>query len=373
MRILLVAETVLHGVGQHLALLGEGLRARGHKVVLIYCPLRADPGILERLSRAGVRIEPLEMRRQLGLSDFEAVRRLRKKAAALGPFDVVHAHSSKAGGLARLALGRRYPVVYSPHAFKTMDPSLVPLARLLLNRIEYWLARKRSAAIIVTSMREMDHALALGLPRPLLQLVHNGVDERHFQPRTMARKALGLKPDQLGICFASRWAAQKAPERFLAIIEAAHEMDSRIVGVILSLGDIRTSDPLMPQIRSMQASGRLILRESRVEDHLAGCDIYLLTSLFEGMPHILVEAGQAGLALIAPDVGGAAEMIEPDVSGFLHPLAMNVDIAARQLGQLAADATRLDRLKQGARDKARHFEPGRMVEGILNVYARCAR
>src|SRR5690606_27955331 len=95
----------------------------------------------------------------------------------MGPFDIIHGHSSKAGALTRLALPRRHARrIYTPHAFRTMDPTLGKGASLVYGAIESLLGRFFSDAVVCVSDDEKAHAATLlRIPERLLHTVINGV------------------------------------------------------------------------------------------------------------------------------------------------------------------------------------------------------
>src|ERR1700722_17750554 len=144
MRVIEICEPLTEGVGRHVTDIALGLSRRGHDVHVIYSPFRADPLLLERLSDTpGVSLIKLPMRREPHWSDLVALAALRLYIGRNGPFDVIHAHSSKAGVLARLAgiIGTA-GVIYTPHAFITMAGALLSPCKLFVySSIERALAR----------------------------------------------------------------------------------------------------------------------------------------------------------------------------------------------------------------------------------------
>jgi hypothetical protein len=126
MRICHVIESSSGGSSRVVVDLLRDQLAAGHEVSLIYSPVRAAPQFTDAVAALGaaLRVRQLPMYRAVGLRDAVSGWRLLRALRALGPFDVVHGHSSKAGALARLAglfLGGTV-VVYSPHAFVTLAP-----------------------------------------------------------------------------------------------------------------------------------------------------------------------------------------------------------------------------------------------------------
>lgn len=377
LRILLASETLLYGVGLHIVLLARSLRDAGVAVTVAVSAARADSAVIAALRNVGVALVDLPIPTNLGAMDVLAVARYRSVIANHGPFDLVHAHSAKAGGVARFArfLGIGPPVVYSPHAFKTMDPKISTLRRWSLALIERMLGWKASARIVVTSTAEAAYAETLGLPPARLRLVRNAVVRGVFRQRAAVRAESGFDDDDVVLGWASRWTAQKAPERFLGILANAHAANPRIKGLIVTLEPL----PDNPTIDTLVAKGALRIAHGRAADYLSGADIHLLTSRYEGMPHILLEAANAGLAQISTNVGGATDVIQEGLTGYIIPGTGDGDDnaiitagTALAVG-LAADPTTLVNMQMAAPQSVDTMTVGAMANEIVAVYREIAR
>ena len=212
MKILLLAEACGAGVGRHVIDLAHGLSAADHEVHLIYSTLRIDRAFVKgfnslRAAHAGIRCTAVPMRRGPHPSDLVCGWRLRKYVRRHGPFDAIHAHSTKAGLLARTALaGLPGARIYTPHAPLTMNPDLKQWARSLLARYERSLARF-TRSIIAVSPEELSHLQACGIPEEKLVLVPNGINMHALGQRGLPRfGSAGL----YRICRASRAAEKSA-------------------------------------------------------------------------------------------------------------------------------------------------------------------
>lgn len=175
LRLLEVLEPSGGGSGRHMLDLCRGMIARGHHVEAVYSPLRAEEGFVRELKSLGLAaVHSVDMARSPGLSDIPAHRAL-TRIIGRDRFDIIHGHSSKAGALTRLRLpGVHIPRVYTPHAFRTMDPGLGRLGHLIYGGIETLLARAFTDKLICVSEDEHRHALALGMPAEKLSVVVNG-------------------------------------------------------------------------------------------------------------------------------------------------------------------------------------------------------
>ena len=111
-----------------------------------------------------IRFEAVPMRRGIHPLDAVSAIQLMRFARRLGPFDLIHGHSSKAGALARLVgywLG--IPTVYTPHAIITLDPLLPAFKRMFYGRIERLLASLGPGRMIAVCRDELEHAARLGI------------------------------------------------------------------------------------------------------------------------------------------------------------------------------------------------------------------
>jgi len=284
LRLCFIAETVHAGVGRHLVDSITGLCERGHEVHLIHSPTRTDPQFLSALkSLANVRCYAVPMPRAIGPKDLPALKRILRYVREQGPFDIIHGHSSKGGGYARLLKLFGYgPVLYSPHAFITMSPLLSRSKRSLYRSLE-WLLAGLSDRVICTSLAERDHAADLRLPQDRLSLIINGNAPAPAPPRELVRRQLGIEAHQVVLGFAGRMEDQKRPSVSSRRPRAFCRACPNVVLVMIGSG---------PKLQSLQDSVRGLSFEHRIRwlgtvearQFLPGFDVFLLPSRYEGAP-----------------------------------------------------------------------------------------
>ena len=106
------------------------------------------------------------------------------------------------------------------------------------------------------------------------------------------------------------------------------------------------------------------------ERFLPGFDIFLLTSLKEGLPYTILEAGLAGLPVIASNVGGIPEIITNDVSGILVE-AGNIDQIAKSLKNLVLEPQKRDPLGTNLKQKVeKDFSLHKMISETEEIYTK---
>lgn len=364
LRIALILEPAFAGVGRHVLDLAKGLAERDHDVTVVYSPVRAEPDFVQQVSKiAGLRVTPFPMRRSVGLHDLTALRGLSALLTKLGPFDILHANSSKAGALVRL-MPRSIPGgrIYTPHALRTMDPEIKSLPRLVYGTVERWLA-PRADAIITVGSAELRHAEKVGLGPGHLKLIVNGADPSFPKTREEARAEMELKPDEVAVGLIGRLANQKDPLRFVAAINAAHEESSSVRGIVVGEGELRAEAEAMASPGTTRFLG---WRDG--PSLMPGLDLYVLASRYEAMPYTLLEAIHAGLPIVATEVGGVAETVCDGKTGVILPVDASAKALGRQIAILAEDSQKRAAAGAAARALAAERTVSHMVEQTLSVY-----
>jgi len=378
MRVLHILEATGGGAARHVIDLCEGLARRGLEVHLAYSPLRMDRIMREglpRLQAAGVQLLEVPMRRAPHPSDLRAIAAIFRHLREAGPFRLLHGHSSKGGGIARLlglADSGGHRVIYTPHAFITLNPKLLWIEELVYGSIERLLAF-RTDALIVGSILEAREALRLGYPKSKVHLIYNGISLDPVSPkgREEVRGRLGLKPQDLVVGFVGRFSQQKAPQLLLeAFAKVAPSFpEARLVMV----GDGPLKGALVERARALGLEGAVLwpgFMDGRTA--MRAFDIFVLPSLYEGFPYAVLEAMAEGLPVIATAVGGVRDAVANEENGFIVPVG-SVEGLAEALSRLMKDESL--RLAFGRRslERVRRFSVEEMVSATLQVYQNLLR
>lgn len=189
----------------------------------------------------------------------------------------------------------------------------------------------------------------------LLQ-IPNGVDTGLFRPpregeRERAREAFSLPQDALVVVTCSMLYPRK---NVIALVRAAAAMQTRPVCVVLAGPpgpDLAYLQELDAAIAALPDGAEVRLLGSLEPDRLAelhrGADIYAILSRAEGLPNALLEGMATGLACVATDIPGSADVLL-DGGGLLVPLDDDA-LLARELDRLAGDPLERRRLGEEAR------------------------
>ena len=174
--------------------------------------------------------------RTVTISDIRSYLDLLRFVRANGPFDVIHAHSTKAGFLTRLLAGTQgAKIIYTPHGLMTLDPGLTGVRRRAVCALESTLARW-SDTVICVSIGERLCAIDTGINSTKLVVVPNGIPQcatgTHARQREEIRAALGLSSDTTVIGYVGRFVRYKQSHKVIeafALLKQKTAKPSRLV------------------------------------------------------------------------------------------------------------------------------------------------
>jgi glycosyltransferase involved in cell wall biosynthesis len=373
-KVILVLEATQGGTRRHVMDIVDGLAVERFDLLPVVSP-RADGEFqpdLERMWTQGRRVVVVPMRRNPSpLRDLVALFRLWRLFRRERP-DVVHAHGSKGGLLGRLA-GRLAGV---PRIYHT--PHVYPFqwARSGLRRLVYLVAERLlwrlSTKVIAVGKGQAEVALAMRVATPQRILtIPNGVPSEKFERladdehRARVRSELGLADDELALGMVARLAPQKGCGHFLRAARLVSLRHPRARFLLIGAG------PLLPYLHALAED--LGIRERVMflghrpdaERLYAGLDLFVLSSLWEGLPYVLLEAQASGLAVVASRIPGCVELIEDGVTGHLVELRNEEEIAARICELLASP----DRRKEIGRRGQASVRASFRLEDFLRMHA----
>jgi len=308
------------------------------------------------LSRLGVRHLPL------------AVQIIREHRV-----DVVHTHGKGPGLYGRLAARRLgVPAVHTFHGIHYSSYTRVGQALYL--GLERRLARMTRVIINVSQSQEAE-GIALRLFEPEQSVVVvNGIDVDEMDQVTahasVQRETLGLQPDDFVIGCVSRWDPVK---RFEILLQALAWLAPRVPRIALLMVGGGGEEA---RIRRLAADTGLLDRviftgflsnPTRVYGLL---DLYVATSLKEGLPLAPLEAMAASVPIVATDVPGHRDVVIDGETGILVPPEDSVALAETVLS-LAADQARRRKMGEAGRQRVlEHFSMKTMVAHTADVYRR---
>jgi glycosyltransferase involved in cell wall biosynthesis len=373
LKLCLIAETALTGVGRHVTDVIKAMTARGHEVHLLHSIARCDNTMLRELDRSpGFCRRAFPMLRQPHWSDVAVLIALARYLRTFGPFDVIHGHSSKGGVYARLlSLFLPGACIYTPHALVTMAPHLTGPQRAVYAAIERCLGRV-TETVICCSQEEAQHAAGLGIHQERLAVIPHAIAPFDVPAAPDLRPRLGLPTDTVVIGFVGRLDEQKAPR---VLVEAARNVLAQghdVHVVIVGAGPLRAE--LEALTRAYGIAQRFIwLGDTPSRSWMPGFDILAMPSFYEGFSYVLLEALYAGIPIVCTPVGGVREAGFVDgVHGFIVP-AGDPHALADKLCLLTADPGLRQAMGRRARERSACLSLDRMIDQLEATYRRVSR
>jgi glycosyltransferase involved in cell wall biosynthesis len=321
MRVLLVSEPGVDGVFRHVEALALFLLAQGHSVDLAYSSVRGSDRLktlVSHINAAGGETLDMRVGNAPGLSDFSALFRLRTLVSKTQP-DAIHAHSSKAGALARALLltGIKAPVFYTPHAYYGMSGRTGAKASLFTG-IERLLGGLGTS--ITLSDGEFAYAAdRLHVPREKLRLIPNPVDTHRFtaaskETKSQRKLELGVPPDALLLGSVGRLAYQKDPLTLYRSFAVAYRQTPNLWLYHLGTGELTEECAALAVELGIQDR---IVRKPYLSEPLPfyeAIDVMMLTSRYEGLSFAVLEALACDLPVILSEAPGNVDFLHMDLS-----------------------------------------------------------
>ncbi|HZU37761.1 MAG TPA: GT4 family glycosyltransferase PelF [Gemmataceae bacterium] len=293
-------------------------------------------------------------------------RLLRREQVAL-----IHAHQYTPFLYALLAriVYRRPPILFLEHG--RHYPDQPRRKRRIANR----LLPRRSDRIVAVGEAVRQALIDIeGFPPERVARIYNGIDLSAYEDnnlqRQQTRRDLGAESEDVLIALVARLDYLK--DHATAIRTMARLAPRCPRAKLLLVGEGPQRPHIEEAIRALNVSTQVQLLGYRrdIPQVLAAADIFLLTSISEGIPLTVIEAMAAGLPVVATRVGGLAEVVEEGRSGWLVPTGDDAALA-EALEKLARDpAKRAEMGKQGRTRALDLFSESRMVAEYDALYRR---
>src|SRR5262245_36796396 len=354
-----------------LALMPE-LRGLGLETLIAYGTPEPDEGeIVPEPDEPTFKIASL--RRPIDpTADQRAITELTRLANRYRP-DIVHTHLAKAGALGR-SVARRVKAGGVVHTFHghVLEGYFASPANSAFVMAERRLA-KRTDALVTVSDATRNDLLGLGIGRPdqwhvlpyaldlapLLEL-EAGTDE--------ARERLDLPSGVPVVGIVGRLVPIKNHVLFLEAAERVSALRRDVLFVVAGDGELRST-------LEAEAAPRLGDRirflgwSTDLPALYAALDVVVLTSLNEGTPVALIEALAAARPVVATDVGGVSDVVEPGSNGFLAASG-DADALARGILDLLEDGDRRRGMGEAGRARvAERHSAARVASATADLYA----
>ena len=298
---------------------------------------------------------------------------------------IVHTHDPKSGLLARLAarITRVPAIVNTVHGLHA-NPEPSTAKRFVIDRFERW-AMRLSHHELFQSHEDIDRALRARMVSPgRASWLGNGVDLRRFDPDVVdpaaaaeLRRRWGVPEGGRVVGVVARLVREKGYAELFAAAELLRRSHPKVVVVSVGAAEPSNADGLSRSELALARETGVVFHGEGVREEMpaiyAAFDVFVLPSRREVMPRSAIEASAMRRPVVATDIRGCREVVDPGVTGTLVPAKDPVALAqaiAAMLDDPAAAAAMGEAGRMRALDR---FDEDAVVERTLQVYRRLLR
>lgn len=368
-----ITKSVYGGAGKYVLELATSLPKDKYETIVL---LGGKGALTDKLNSEGIRtINVPSLEKEIDLENDiksfnEIVDIFRKEKP-----DVVHLNSSKIGGIGALA-GRVAGVpkiIFTAHGWPFNEN------RGIVSKVAIWLASWITVILSTKTIVIDEHDLKQGKRLPFCRgkfaLIHNGIKPFEFLEKDAARDYLvnkiGADPFEGKIAIGT--IAELTDNKGISYGIEAISLLNPIVKKKISytvIGEGEDRDKLEKLIENKRLSGKIFLPGflDNAKQYLTAFDIFMLPSLKEGLPYVLLEAGFVGLPIITTKVGGIPDIVGEETTDFLVK-SKRSDALARALTELVVNKKVRTALRKKTKDNViARFNFELMQRKTLKVY-----
>lgn len=290
-------------------------------------------------------------------------------------YDIVHTHSSKTGILGRIAarLAGVPCVVHTVHGF-AFESTKRKSVKLVYKWLEIFAAKCTTRLICLHNEDKEICIKELYVDPMKISVIPNGVDLEKFAPAInkgdLKEKILGLKRNNFVFTMVGRLWPQKNPLYFAEAAKYIIENNLIPDSVFVIVGDGELMNDLKYNYQTdMNLKKRLLLLGWRndIPNILKASDVFVLPSLWEGMPLAILEAQSTGLPCIVSNINGNNCLVKNEFDGFLIELN-DIDSFINALVRVTDDKV-LNIMSKNCRNKiVNEFNIVKRVDKIKDLY-----
>lgn len=323
----------------------------------------------EKFKRLADRVIVLKMAHQIDpTSDIKVEKALRRIIKQLKP-DIVYAHSSKAGALARIAdLGLKNRVIYNPHgwAFNMQQSAKKKEMYKWVEKISAHFCDK----IVCISDAEKESALREKICKPSkLQVIYNGIDLEAIKntiPKTKAE--LNIPEDAFVVGMVGRLSKQKAPDVFVKAAKLIKDKIPNAYFLMVGDGELRGQVENLIHQYDLGSSFLITGWVDNPTAYMKIMDVGMLLSRWEGFGLVLPEYMACGVPIVATNVDAIPNIIKDGVNGMLVNKDSFVGVQKVCTG-LKNDTELKDRIIASAKSMVRNkFGAKRVAKESIGLY-----
>lgn len=363
-----IRQGQIGGGESHLLSLVENLEKSVFEPVVLSF---TDGPMIDRLKAMNISTHVIATTRPFDITKWKRVKNFIKEQNV----DLVHAHGTRANSNVLWASkSLKLPVIYTVHGW-SFHPDQKPWVRKIRIMGEKYLTSRSDLNISVSASNQQTGKEVI----PSFQsiVINNGIDLKKFDPDKTyknIRKDLGLADDITLVLFIARFTLHKQPLTLLKAFAEALLQNSKMH--LLMVGDGDQKEEALQLVNQLGIHEQISLQPFRLDvpDVLASADIFVLPSLWEGLPIGLLEAMAMGKSVIASNVDGTGEIIRHNENGWLVETNNLTENLVKALIQLSTDKEKQKKFKEEAiKTVSERFNAGKMTKEIEKIYLEILR
>lgn len=283
--------------------------------------------------------------------------------------DILHSHHEFSDIMVLLLKLQTNPpaIIRTIHYGYHVEWKRRPIRRLFLTNFLYPILFNNEIGVSQSITNRLNQRLIARLVGSRVQNIYNAVDVERFsnvQVNVREKKqSLNLPDDSLLIGSIGRLTEQKG---YTYLVNAAALLIKQLPQTyILIIGDGELSEQLKEQAQCLGIASHIIFTGPRpdVEELLACMDIFASSSLWEGLPTVLMESMASGIPIVATDIPGTRELIQPGITGWLAPPG-----DAKALSETILKAIQATSLTNAMADNAKELLTDFSINAVVKKY-----
>lgn len=303
--------------------------------------------------------------------DLKAESTIRKVIQQENP-DIVYAHSSKAGALARIAnIGINNKVIYNPHGWAFNEDKIgvkKQVKHILFKNIEKIETRFTDKIICISSFEKKTALNNHIAPEEKLQVMYSGIDFDNFRQVSKVRKNyLKIPENSFIVGMVARITETKAPDIF---IDAAKIIKKAIPNAFLLVGDGDMRSIIEKKIKKYNLTDSCVITGwvDDVSDYMQLMDVGTLLSRWEGFGLVLPEYMYSRVPIVATNICGIPDVIKNNYNGILVKVNDSDEVANAVIKFYKNEDFKQKIVKNAAKDVLKRFNVERTVRQTEHIY-----
>jgi glycosyltransferase involved in cell wall biosynthesis len=325
-----------------------------------------DGPMIDMLKKKGIQTHIIFTEKPFNIFIWKKVKKLIRE----NNIDIVHAHGTRANSnVFWAAKSLNIPLIYTIHGWSFHDDQQ-PFVKKFRILSEKFLTSRTNLNISVSESNKQSGRKYI--KSFTSTVVNNGIDQEKFDPAksfTSIRQELGIDKNATLLLFIARFTSHKQP---LTLIRAFAGVVKKLPALkLLMVGDGDEKSTALTLAKELSLEDNIIFLPFRqdVPAILNAADIFILPSLWEGLPIGLLEAMSMGKAVIATKVDGTSEIVKHQDNGYLIDVNNLQQNLAEAIILLASDSGLRQKFGANAIETVKHhFNAASMTRQIENIY-----